>query len=163
MRHLTVWAVKLVLKVALEEIIKRLISLMKVIFLPAGASDSRERSCRDSKAPKDKSGSLHLGTIQTVRPCTDQVQTRYRPGTYQVKTRLACLRLQGDIRTHVSLLVFCILHCPAFGIWSFYGLDRPASLLSCEVPHTGTCNTSSGTYAQCGSEGGGFKLANKNW
>lgn len=81
---LTVWAVKLVLKVPLEEIIKRRISLTKVIFLPAGASDSRERSCRDSKAPKDKSGSLHLGTIQTVRPCTDHVQIRYRSGTDQV-------------------------------------------------------------------------------
>lgn len=37
----------------------------KVIFLPAGASNSRERSSRDPKVLKDKTGSLHLGTNQT--------------------------------------------------------------------------------------------------
>lgn len=37
----------------------------KVIFLPAGASNSRERGSRDPKVLNDKTGSLHLGTNQT--------------------------------------------------------------------------------------------------
>lgn len=44
-------------------------SFTKVAFLPAGASNSRERGFRDSKALNDKTGSLHLGKIQTF---TDQ-------------------------------------------------------------------------------------------
>ena len=37
----------------------------KVIFLPAGASHSRERGSRDPKILNDKTGSLHLGMNQT--------------------------------------------------------------------------------------------------
>lgn len=43
-------------------------------LLPAGGSDSRERGCREPKAPNDKSGSLHLGTIHYVRPGSQVLQ-----------------------------------------------------------------------------------------
>lgn len=58
----TSFAVKLALKVGLEEIMKYQFNTGHL--LPAGGSDSRERGCRDPKASNDKSGSLHLGTIQ---------------------------------------------------------------------------------------------------
>lgn len=46
---------------------------IKMVCLPAGGSESRERSCRDQKAPADRSGSQHLGLSDRSGTSTDHI------------------------------------------------------------------------------------------